>query len=129
MSAKDHRVLIVDDIADNLFLLKAFLESEGFNVEVADNGTSALEKMQLFPPHLVLLDVMMPDMNGYQLTQAIRRNSRFSALPVVLITAHIEACRIKGLAAGATDFVRKPLDFEELLSKIQSLLAHRGLRN
>lgn len=129
MPAHNAQILIVDDLADNLFILQSFLEAEGFGVEVAEGGPAALEKMQTTPPNLVLLDVMMPEVNGYELTRMIRRDSQFSSIPVILVTAHIEACRIKGLAAGATDFVRKPLDFEELLFKIHSLLQHRGSKH
>jgi CheY-like chemotaxis protein len=129
MPSHDSQILIVDDVADNLFILKAFLESEGFAIEMADSGAVALEKMHITPPNLVLLDVMMPEVNGYEITRIIRRDSQLSSIPVILITAHIEACRIKGLAAGATDFVRKPIDFEELLAKIQSLLQYRGSRS
>lgn len=129
MPSHDSQILVVDDVADNLFILKAFLESEGFAIEMADSGAVALEKMHITPPNLVLLDVMMPEVNGYELTRIIRRDSQLSSIPVILITAHIEACRIKGLAAGATDFVRKPIDFEELLAKIQSLLQYRGSRS
>lgn len=65
---------------------------------------------------------MMPKMNGYELTRLIRQDSRLSHIPIVLITAYIEACRIKGLAAGATDFIRKPVNFDELHTTIQTIL-------
>lgn len=117
-----HRILVVDDVTDNTFMLKSFLESEGYQVDVADSGVSALEKMQAERPNLVLLDVMMPEMNGYELTQRIRRDETLRSIPVVLISAYVEACRIKGLAAGATDFVRKPIDFDNLRSIIDQFI-------
>lgn len=67
-------ILVVDDLSDNLFLLQTSLEAEGYNVDTADNGSSALEKVEASPPDLILMDVMMPDMNGYEVTQQIRQN-------------------------------------------------------
>ncbi len=81
--------------------------------------------MQETPPDLVLLDVMMPGIDGYDLTRKIRRDPLLSSIPVVLITAHLEVCRIKGLAVGATDFLRKPVDFELLNLTIQNLVTAR----
>lgn len=121
-----HRILVVDDITDNSLLLKTLLESEGYLVDVANDGLSALERMKAAPPDLVLLDIMMPNINGYEVTRSIRQDRHLSAIPIVLITAHMEACRIKGLAVGATDFVRKPVDFDELLSTIQNVLRPRS---
>lgn len=126
MNSKKHQILLVDDVADNLLLLKAFLELEGYAVETAENGSAALEKMRASRPDLVLLDVMMPGMDGYAVTKAIRRNDQLRTVPIVLITAHIDACRIKGLAVGATDFIRKPIVLEELLANIQRILEFRG---
>lgn len=126
MPAHSSQILVVDDVADNLFILQSFLESEGFAVEVAESGAAALEKINTALPDLILLDVMMPEVNGYELTRMIRRDLQLTSIPVILITAHIEACRIKGLAVGASDFVRKPIDFEELLAKIEGLLQYRG---
>jgi len=125
MSCSTPRILIVDDLADNLFMLETFLELQGYSVETADNGNLALERAQASCPDLILLDVMMPDMDGYEVTCSIRRNLDLREIPVILITAYTDTCRIKGLAAGATDFVRKPIDFDELLDKIQTTLAHR----
>ncbi|MBD2056636.1 response regulator [Oculatella sp. FACHB-28] len=128
MSSESYRILIVDDVADNLFLLQNFLESEGYTIDVASSGAIALDKMQASPPDLVLLDVMMPEVNGYELTRKIRRDPNLHALPVVLFTAHIESCRIKGLAVGASDFVRKPIDFEVLHDIIKTLLERKSAR-
>lgn len=124
MSYSTPRILIVDDLADNVFMLKAFLEAQGYSVEAADGGSSALEKAEAFPPDLILLDVMMPDMDGYEVTRLIRRHPELREIPVILITAYTDTCRIKGLAVGATDFVRKPVDFDELLVKIETLLSY-----
>ncbi len=129
MSPKSYRILIVDDIADNLLILETFLKSQGYIVDVANGGAQALEKMQIEVPDLVLVDVMMPDMDGYELTRRIRRTMQLGTRPIVLVTAYIEACRMKGIAVGATDFVRKPIDFEELHAKIQTFLRHTTSRH
>jgi CheY-like chemotaxis protein len=126
MASKNYRILIVDDLADNSFMLKTLLESEGYTIDIADSGPSAWEKLQALPPDLVLLDVMMPELNGYELTRRIRRDDQLHSTPVVLITAYVEACRIKGLAAGANDFIRKPIDIGELFSRIETLLQHKS---
>ncbi|QYO68712.1 response regulator [Leptolyngbya sp. 7M] len=73
MNCETDRILVVDDIADNLLLLQAILESEGYQVELADSGPAALDRIKTAPPDLVLLDVMMPDMNGFEVTQRVRQ--------------------------------------------------------
>ena len=90
MLLTNYRILVVDDLADNLFLLQTLLESEGYVVETALNGKAALDKIEQIPPNLVLLDIMMPGLNGYEVTRQVRQDERFSALPIVLITAHDE---------------------------------------
>lgn len=119
------RILVVDDLADNLFLLQTLLETEGYRVETADNGRSALAKLQTASPDLVLLDVMMPDMTGFEVTQHIRQHQQFASVPIVLITAHSEAKAEEGLAVGADDFVSKPIDFDDLMQRVQKFL-HPG---
>lgn len=112
-------ILVVDDLADNRFLLKTILEAEGYNVEVASNGMMALAQAESLPPKLMLLDVMMPDMNGYEVTQRIRQSTKLAHLPIVLITAHGREDAIIGKAAGANDFICKPFDFDELIQRIR----------
>ncbi|MBW4690575.1 MAG: response regulator [Lyngbya sp. HA4199-MV5] len=112
-------ILVVDDMADNCFLLKTILEAEGYTVEVANNGKAALAKAEALPPTLMLLDVMMPDMNGYEVTQRIRQSIQLANLPIVLITAHDQESAMRGKAAGATGFIRKPFDFDELIRQVR----------
>lgn len=116
------RILIVDDIPDNIFLLQIFLESEGYQVEVADNGFEALEKIEADPPDLVLLDVMMPEMNGLEVTRRIRQNHSLPFIPVVLVTGHFQPTASEGFDVGADGFIRKPVDFTELLDRVRSIL-------
>ena len=116
------RILVVDDLADNLFLLQTVLETEGYDVDTADNGSLALAKIEAEPPDLVLLDVMMPGMNGFEVTRRIRQNSKLPFIPILLITAYEEASVIEGLEIGANDFIRMPIDFDELLARIKPFL-------
>jgi CheY-like chemotaxis protein len=119
------RILVVDDLTDNLFLLQTVLEAEGYEVDTADNGSSALAKVEASPPDLILMDVMMPDMNGYEVTQQIRQNQKVPFIPILLVTAHEDANDIQGLALGANDFIRKPIEFDKLLTRIAAFLHFR----
>ena len=116
------RILVVDDLSDNLFLLQTVLEAEGYEVDTANDGNSALAKVEDSPPDLILMDVMMPDMNGYEVTQQIRQNSSIPFIPILLVTAHENANDIQGLALGANDFIRKPIEFDKLLARIRAFL-------
>ncbi|MCU0548113.1 MAG: response regulator [Leptolyngbya sp. Prado105] len=118
LGRKVHRILAVDDMLDNLLLLQVFLEAEGFEVEVANSGVSALEQLQQGCPDLVLLDVMMPGMNGLEVTERIR--SRNDTLPILLISAHDVTEIQSGLDAGANGYVQKPIDFLKLLEHIEA---------
>ena len=121
MSEQRCRILVVDDSADNLFLLQAVLESSGYKVELAEDGSSALDKIFASPPDLVLLDMMMPQMNGFEVTQRLRQDDRLCSLPVVLITAYGEELAQEVLTVGANDWMGKPIDFDELLHKVEVL--------
>lgn len=119
------RILVVDDLPDNSFLLQTVLEAEGYQVEVADSGFSALEKIETNPPDLVLLDVMMPEMNGFEVTQRIRQNSCLPFIPILLITGYTEPSASDGFDVGADGFIRKPIDFDDLLERIRAILQPR----
>ncbi len=119
------RILVVDDLSDNLFLLQTVLEAEGYQVDTADTGKLALAKVEDSPPDLILLDVMMPGMNGYEVTQQIRQNRNVPFIPILLVTAHEDANHIQGLALGANDFIRKPIEFDQLLARVEAFLRFR----
>lgn len=116
------RILVVDDIDDNLFLLQTLLETEGYKVDTAGNGGSALEKVESFPPDLILMDVMMPDMNGFEVKQKIRQNPNLPFMPILMVTAYDSISANHGQAIEPSSFIRKPIEFDQLLTKISKLL-------
>lgn len=120
--SKTGYILAIDDIPDNLFLIKLALEQEGYNVILVDNGTTALAQIEKSPPTLILLDVMMPGMDGYEVTKRIREHPNLPYIPILLITAHEHSSLIRGLDAGADEFIRKPVHIEELQARVRSLL-------
>ena len=113
-------ILVVDDNPDNAFLLQTILEAEGYCVEVAHSGIAALQQMRSNRPDLVLLDVMMPEMDGFKVVRKIRGDRHLRATPVVLITAYDEPFVEYGWKLGADDFIRKPFDYQELIQRIRA---------
>lgn len=122
-SQADH-ILVVDDSPDNLFLVQTILEEEGYKITLAEDGQVALEQVDLSPPDLILLDVMMPGIDGFEVTKRIRENAKLPFMPILLITAFdpAQASVVKGLDSGADDFIRKPVEVDELLARVRSLL-------
>ncbi len=116
------RLLIVDDVPDNLFLVRTILEEEGYEVLEADNGETALELVKSELPDLVLLDVMMPVMDGFEVTRNLRACKDLPFIPILLITAYDQTSAVKGLDLGADEFIRKPVEADELLARVRSLL-------
>ena len=124
----NERILVVDDTALNVKLLADLLGAKGYRTVTAASGPEALAKLEADKPDLVLLDVMMPGMSGYEVCQAIRANPAHAMLPVVLVTALDPAKeRAKGLDAGADDFLSKPVNQAELLARVKSLLRIKTL--
>jgi putative two-component system response regulator len=116
-------ILVVDDQAQNIELLEAFLSPQGYEVLAAGSGSEALERLSADRIDLVLLDVVMPGMDGFALTRKIRQDKANLLLPIVLVTALREReDRIKGIEAGCDDFISKPIDKMELLARVRSLL-------
>ena len=130
MAAPDPKptILVVDDNRDNIEILRAFLESRGYVVAEAPDGKTALARMDEVRPELVLLDVMMPGMDGWQVCRTIKNHPEFgAAVKVVMVTARggFED-KFEGLRSGADDYVVKPVDFKDLLEKVERNLAARG---
>jgi sigma-B regulation protein RsbU (phosphoserine phosphatase) len=127
------KILVVDDLPQNVRLLELNLKTEGYNVIAAYSGQEALEKVEAEKPDLILLDVMMPDMDGYEVCRRLRQNKRTKALPVVMITAYYAeeelGKKIEALDAGADDFITKPFDRYEVLARVRSLLRVKRLHD
>jgi putative two-component system response regulator len=117
------RVLVVDDVEANRQLVKALLTRDGYEVEAVVDGATALDHVRRDPPDLVLLDVMMPAPNGFDVCRALKQDPVTRLIPVVLITALQQSeDRIKGFEAGADDFISKPFNAHELRARVRSLL-------
>ncbi|ONG58757.1 PleD family two-component system response regulator [Pseudoroseomonas deserti] len=117
------RVLVVDDIAANLRLLEARLNAEYYEVTLASSGPEALQRAEEWMPDVILLDVMMPGMDGYEVCRRLKANPLTAQIPVVMVTALVDpAERVRGLEAGADDFLSKPVDHPTLFARLRALL-------
>lgn len=123
------RILIVDDHEDNVELLKARLEARGYRTETATNGQQALDQVAANPPDLILLDVMMPEVDGIEVARRIKSNPRLPFIPIIMQTAlDATESKVEGLDAGADDYITKPINFAELEARVNSLLRIKALQ-
>jgi twitching motility two-component system response regulator PilH len=115
-------VLVVDDSKTELMVLTDLLSKNGYNVRTAENAEEAFRRLSEEKPDLILMDVVMPGQNGFQLTRAITRDPLYSSIPVIMCTSkNQETDRVWGMRQGARDYVTKPVEASELLSKIKAL--------
>jgi len=116
------RILVVDDTPQNTRLLEAMLTPRGYTVIAASSGLDGLEKVKSEQPDLVLLDILMPGMDGYEVCRRLREDPETRLLPVVMLTSSAETEKVKAIDAGADDFIPRPFDPSELFSRVKSLL-------
>lgn len=119
-----HRLLIVEDDFDISNMLRIYFAGQGYDVDVAQRGAVALEKTRQNLPHLIVLDIMLPDIDGYEVCRQLRTNTRTSHIPVIFLTQKDERSdRLQGLELGADDYITKPFDIEELKLRVQNAIA------
>ena len=121
-------ILIVDDSPDDVTILDHILRRDGYSTITARSGQEALDLIESDHPHLVLLDILLPKMSGYEVCRVIRQNRRTALLPVIMVTALAQE-RILGIEAGSDDFLVKPINREELLARVRSLLRIKSLHD
>ena len=116
------KILVVDDSKTELMVLSELLAKNGYSVRTAENAEEAFRRLGEETPELILMDVVMPGQNGFQLTRAIARDLKFSAIPIIMCTSkNQETDRVWGMRQGAKDYITKPVKADELLSKIRAL--------
>lgn len=116
---EDYTILVVDDIATNVMLLKAILGKAKYRIVTASGGVEALRKVESERPDLILLDIMMPDMDGYEVIAQLKSDERMSEIPVIFLSAlHNPEDIVKGFKLGASDYVSKPFNHEELVTRV-----------
>ena len=120
----EYKILVVDDVQSNVLLLKALLGREGFVIVYAMSGTEALEKVKSEHPDLILLDVMMPDMDGFEVAGRLKVDPEYAEIPIIFLTAlNDSASVVRGFQLGANDFISKPFRREELLIRVEHQLS------
>jgi len=123
------RILIVDDEVDNRELLQIVLKWEGFVTRTADDGEEALRSAEADPPDLILVDLMMPGIDGCQLTAALKQDPKTRDIPVIMLSAMTDcATRKHALSTGADAYITKPIDRSELCEQVRSVLGLKALR-
>lgn len=131
INPSEYKILIVDDVMSNVLLLKVLLTNEKFAIATASKGRQALEQVEKENPDLVLLDVMMPDMSGFEVAQHLKSNPNTADIPIIFLTAlNSTADIVKGFQVGANDFISKPFNKEELIIRVThqiSLVAAKRL--
>jgi DNA-binding response OmpR family regulator len=121
------RILVVDDDRQIVRLVQAYLERDGYAVLTASDGAAALRMIRTERPDLVVLDLMLPDLDGWAITRAVRADPTIAGLPILMLTARVEdADRIVGLELGADDYVTKPFNPREVVARVRAILRRTG---
>jgi len=123
---KLRRILIVDDDFPVGYLIKINLEAEGYETVLALSGEEALEKAKASPPDLITLDVLMPEMDGFAVMEALKKDETLNSIPVMMISVVDEIRKQKGMELGAVDYLLKPIDFDNLLDKVRCLESEKS---
>jgi len=127
--AHGKRILIVDDVPDNLAVLFDLLTQRGFRVFAADSGQQAIAELQTIAPDLILLDVLMPELDGFETCERIKADPDFADVPLLFLTALDDTLdKVKGFELGAVDYITKPIQSEEVLARVNAHLDLRSLR-
>ncbi len=116
------KILVVDDSKTELMFMTDLLQKNGFSVKTAENAEDAFRRLAEEKPDLILMDVVMPGQNGFQLTRAITRDPLYADVPIIMCTSkNQETDRVWGMRQGARDYITKPIDSDELMTKIKAL--------
>ena len=129
-SQRPSEILIVDDNTQNAELLQAYLEDQGYSIRIANDGMDAMSQVAAKPPDIVLLDIMMPRMSGFEVCRRLKEDAATRDIPVVMVTALNELGDVeRGIDCGADDFLSKPVSKLELITRVKSLLRVRNLKS
>lgn len=132
MNASEHTtgdILLVDDNSSNLQTLTTMLSGEGYEIRIAKSGADALQSVRQHPPDLILLDVLMPGMNGHEVCQRLKADAATQDIPVIFVTALAELPeKIKGFEVGGVDYITKPFQAEEVIARVNTHVTMRLLR-
>src|SRR3990170_3129986 len=124
------RILVVDDNRDNVEIIATRLRFRGYEIDEASDGMAALALVHSNPPDLILLDVMLPDIDGYEISRRIKGDDKLPFIPIILVTARdTTQDKVAGLDAGADDYLTKPIDFPELEARVRSMLRIKKLQD
>lgn len=116
-------ILVVDDDKDIVRLVRAYLEQSGYQVAVAHDGSTAMQAIRLETPDLVVLDLMLPDMDGWEITRTVRGDTKLANLPIIMLTARADDVdKIVGLEIGADDYIAKPFNPREVVARVRTVL-------
>ena len=124
------RILVVDDNRDNVEIIATRLRFRGYEIDEANDGATALETVRKNPPDLMLLDVMLPDIDGYEIARRLKNDDKIPFIPIILVTARdTTQDKVAGLDAGADDYLTKPINFPELEARVRSMLRIKKLQD